>query len=233
MNQELNIQELKEKIDVYGKSHVARILVGHGYDNKEITAITSIDRATLSRIRKQDKNGYSVSRTRKQKPSEQQPAPAAAPLLFQQNISINQQQAQPVSVERKSMTPIVLICCIMLTVPLLIGIAYANIYYQLISTITPNNFSALISTLALEVSPFVIFVSNNAIGRLMKSGLTDIFRAILWILCIVDIVGISYSLIQNGSAVIIAISYAFILTVLHTGIISLTNEVLIKWTEQA
>lgn len=233
MNQELNIQELKEKIDVYGKSHVARILVGHGYDNKEITAITSIDRATLSRIRKQDKNGYSVSRTRKQKPSEQQPAPVAAPLLFQQNISINQQQAQPVIVERKPMTPIVLICCIMLTVPLLIGIAYANIYYQLISTITPNNFSALISTLALEVSPFVIFVSNNAIGRLMKSGLTDIFRAILWILCIVDIVGISYSLIQNGSAVIIAISYAFILTVLHTGIISLTNEVLIKWTEQA
>lgn len=235
MNQELNIEELRETMSKYGKSHVARILIGQGCDNKEITAVTAIDRATLSRLRKANSVAPSIVRTRKPKTEEvphNNNQPPAAPLMFQQNISINQPAAaEPNSVDGKSMNQIVLICCIMLSVPLLIGVAYANIYYELISTITPNHFSALISTLALEVSPFVIFISNNAIGRIMNNNLTNVFRGILWVLCVVDVVGISYSLIQSGSGATIGISYALILTVLHTGIISLTNEVLIKWTE--
>lgn len=232
--QQLSQEEIQGMISRHGKSYTARILMGHGYDNRSITTLTSIDKAALSRLRSKDGAAPAIVRVRKPKTeTEAVNNPTNPPsLLFQQNIQINQPSKEE-PVDEKSITGIAVVCLLMLTVPILIGVAYANIYYKLISTITPNHFSALISTIALEISPFVIFLSNNAIGRIMKGGndLQNVFRMILWILCLVDVFGISYSLIQSGAGVVIGVAYSVILTILHTGIISLTNEVLSKWTQ--
>jgi len=214
------------------KTHAAKLLIMNGATNYDIIQQTGIDKGQLSKLRqvvfaRPDATTTSTTTVSKTEIVEQ------TPKVERLKRVVEKVEQAPKKVAQVDFS-IVYIVLMMLIVPVLVGVAYSTIYYELIQFVAPYRFTAVVSTIALEVSPFIILGSNTACVYIFRQkgmdfSLTNIFRAILWVLCIVDIVGISYSLINGGNEYLISISYAFVLTVLHTGIISLANELTTSW----
>lgn len=257
---QLTLEEgVKTRIDAGEKKvSIVRWLIQEGAPNSTIFSLIKVDPSVVCRVRQ--KMGEPAAYERKsvqqkqktvtlfdeqpipmasvekvEKPTTEEPKlQTAAPVRQVANVEEVRTDAAPKQQGYSILIPVALL----LLIPALIGVAYANIYYVLIQQITPNSFSALISTIALEISPFFIFITNNAITHFFKKRnrvfeWSHLFRAILWVLCIVDIVGISYTLtVINSSPPVIGVAYAVVLTILHTGIISLANEVLLSWERE-